>query len=93
MQTIIGVSLFILGWIAIIVANFLRMLGEVELLEKRPDLAGVVYGKWISRSDPWKVARLYKSEFPNGKRIKNFWRLVIVAIAAWIAGILMLLDR
>jgi len=93
MQTIIGVALFILGWIAIIVANFLRLLAEVELLEKRPDLAGVVYGKWISRSDPWKVARLYKSEFPNRKRIKNFWRLVIVGIAAWIAGILMLLER
>ncbi|HEY6972260.1 MAG TPA: hypothetical protein VJA94_23815, partial [Candidatus Angelobacter sp.] len=61
MRTVVGISLLILGSIAVVIGNFQHMLAEVELLEKRPDLANSIYGKWLSRPSPWKVEKFYKS--------------------------------
>ena len=43
MQVVAGISLFILGSIAVVIANFVHMQAEVDLLEKRPELA-----KWFT---------------------------------------------
>jgi hypothetical protein len=83
MQAVLAISLMIVGFVVLGVANFIYFGAEADLLDKRPDLSGEIYG-WFGRSKFYTVMRFYKAEFPQGRRIRNMW---VCAVAGWISAL------
>jgi hypothetical protein len=85
MRVIGGGILLLVGFLLVGAANWLHFKVEAELLQRRPELGDQFYffgGVFRKHS---LIERLYKSEFPNGKRVRQFW---ICALSGFVAAAL-----
>lgn len=92
MRTALGVSLFGLGITAIWSANMIYYWAKSELLEKRPGLEKEI-NFWDGRRMHHMIGKLYKSEFPKGRRVFQFWICTIAGFAFIIAGVATLVSK
>jgi uncharacterized membrane protein YfcA len=89
MRTILGVSLAAAGVVMNFAGALLLIQVEADLLEKRPGLSKIIYG-WWGFPDRVEIVRRYKSEFPNGHRVRNSMVCSIAGAIAFFAGIMVL---
>jgi len=71
MRVIGGGALLLVGFLLVGAANWLHFEAEAELLQRRPELGDQFYffaGIFRKHS---LIEQLYKSEFPNGHRVRQ----------------------
>lgn len=71
MRVIRGGILLLVGFVLVGAANWLHFKVEAEPLQRRPEFGGQFYffGGPFRKHDL--IAQLYKSEFPNGQRVRQ----------------------
>jgi hypothetical protein len=89
MHTIVGGSLMMLGMILIAAANVFHFKAEADLLDKQPELGDGFYFGGIFRRH-YRVEKLYRAEFPDGRRIRQSWLCAIVGFLAFFSGLVAL---
>jgi hypothetical protein len=89
MHMIVGGSLIALGMILIVAANMFHFNAEADLLDKRPEFGDGIYFWGIFRNH-YKVEKLYRAEFPDGHRIRQFWLCAIAGFLAFLSGLIVL---
>jgi hypothetical protein len=91
MRDIIGVTLLVLGTIAGFASRLLLLQMEVDLSEKSPVLKEQIARRsWFA--NPYEITRLYKSEFPKGKRNQQSWFLFVIGGLALLVGVAILVK-
>jgi hypothetical protein len=91
MLTIAGISLLVFGSASALVSSLLRFQAEADLLDKRPDLARGIPIWWSMKRHP-EIERLYKSEFPEGRKIRQSTWLGVAALVAFLLGFCLLVS-
>jgi len=86
MRTIVGGLLLLLGFIAIGWANVLHFKAQAELLAKRPEFGDQLYFFGGLFRKHHLVDKYYKAEFPDGKRILQFWLLAALGAITFFSG-------
>jgi hypothetical protein len=85
MATIIGVVLLFAGQFGTIAAVITYFHAELDLFEKRPDLAGLQ--DLLGHRRRREIDRAYKNEFPRGRKMLVSLFLFLGAMASLFSGL------
>lgn len=85
MKTLVGILLVIFGMAACLIANLLHFRAQADLLEKHPEWSSMIPDWWSAKRHA-EFSRLYKSAFPDGGKMKQFWSWALAAFLSWFLG-------
>jgi len=86
LQIVVGGVFIFLGGVLIGAGNMLHFQAEADLLEKRPELGDQFYSWGLLRKHHL-IEKLYRSEFPHGKRIRQFWICCVAGMLTVLFGV------
>jgi hypothetical protein len=89
MKTGVGVALLVFAMLAMLAANLSHFRAQADLLDKRPDLSSRVPDWWTLKRH-LEFERLYKNEFPEGRKIRQYWWWLAVAFSTLAMSALLL---